>query len=118
MYKIRNLKSQQEIKAEIELMSQDSLDYLLALAAKYILKREYEPALDTIDRIILCHNGTSQLLLNRALVLTKLQLLGDAIESLSESLELDENNEGAIKLKQILEERVDKLRKYSMGIYQ
>ncbi len=78
MYKLKNYLTHDKIKQEIEQMqyNPDSEDSLHELLTHQVLKRQFEECLDTIDKIIEIHSATSQLYLNRGLVLYRLGLLG------------------------------------------
>jgi tetratricopeptide (TPR) repeat protein len=120
MKPVKNLLSREQIQQDLEQMQYDpeSEDSLHQLLTHQVLKREYEGCLQTIDTIIEYHSGTSQLYLNRGLVLYRLGLLGEAIESVEKSLELDRDNQDAKTLLERLQYRLKAMRDYTCPIYQ
>jgi len=119
MYKLKNYLSHTRIKAELAVLTQDndSLDSLHKLATIYVLQREYELCLETLDRIADIHGPTSHLLLSKSMCLYRLGEINNAISSLHESLELDSDNQDSIKLLEKLQDRLRRLRYYTMGVY-
>lgn len=119
MYPVKNLLSRDKIKSDLEAFSQDtdSLDNLATLAARYVITKDYELALDKLDTILELYEPTSQLYLNRALCLYRMGQIKDSISSLEESLTLDADNQDSLKLKLMLEQMIERLRKYTMDPY-
>jgi Tfp pilus assembly protein PilF len=78
---------------------------------------EYGLAIQTLDRIIELHEGTSQLYLNKALCEYRIGEINDATSSLQTSLELDPNNQDSETFLQKLKDRLQQLRNYSMMVY-
>jgi tetratricopeptide (TPR) repeat protein len=119
MNQIKNYLSRDKLKQEIEQLTYnpDNFDSLHSLAEKYLRNKDYESALSILDKIVDNFDGTSQLYVNRAICLIRLDRLDEAVESLEQSLELDETNQDGLKLKLMLEEKLQKLAKYTLDPY-
>jgi len=119
MKEIKNYLSKQKIRQQLEQSANNpnSLDNLYSLATRQLLRHEYELCLDTLDKIAALYNPTSQFYVNRSLCLIRLNRLTEAIESLEKCLELDETNQDGKVLLQKLQEKIERLRKYTMEVY-
>ncbi len=106
--------SRNQLQKEIDQMDFDSesFDNLYSIATRSILKHDYCGCLDILNRIILIHGESAQLLLNRSICQIRLKEYSDALESLERILELDPEFTEALKLKSIVGERVDRQSKY------
>lgn len=119
MKQINHYITRQKIKSELaELDTEpDSLYSLLSLSARFVIKKDYESALDTMDKIIELHGPTANRYLNGALCLYRLGEINNATESLEESLKLDLENTDAATLLSKLQQRLKELAKYTMLVY-
>ena len=106
--------SHDKIASEIEKLkyNPESLTNLQKEAEEAVRRKEYLEAYAILSRIEELYEPTSQLLVNKALCLFRLQELKDALVTLEEGLELDDSNKDAIKLKSLIEEKLDRLAKY------
>ena len=103
-----------KIKQEIEKRNYnpDSLDNLQSEAENAVRNKQYLEAYAILGRIEELYDATPQLLVNKALCLFRLQELKEAIVSLDESLSLQPDNDDAIRLKGMIEQKLDRLAKY------
>jgi tetratricopeptide (TPR) repeat protein len=111
--------SRDKIKQEIARLeyNPESLDALHEDAVRCIKSKQYEECLYILNNIAELYEPTSQLYLNKALCNYHLGYIEDAMDCCRDSLELEPDNENATTLLSKLQERLDKLRKYTMGIY-
>jgi tetratricopeptide (TPR) repeat protein len=111
--------SRDDIKQEIERIeyNPNSLDALHSDAVRCIKSKQYEECLDILDNIAELYEPTSQLYLNKALCNYHLGYIEDAIDCCKDALELDEDNQSASTLLAKLQERLDRVRKYTMSVY-
>jgi Tfp pilus assembly protein PilF len=106
--------SRDKIKHEIEKIeyNPESLSNLQSEAEDCVKRKEYLEAYAILSRIEELYEPTSQLLVNKALCLIRLQELKDALVTLEDSMKLDPENPDAVKLKVMIEAKLDKIRKY------
>lgn len=106
--------SHDTIASEIEKIkyNPESLANLQKEAAQAVKNKEYLEAYAILGRIEELYEPTSQSLINKALCLFRLQELKDALVILEESIKLDPENPDAIKLKVMIEAKLDRIRKY------
>ncbi len=108
-----------QIQDDIEKMSfdEDSFDNLHDLATFYVKSKNYYGCLEILIRIEEIHGATSHSHLHKALCYYNLGCIHDAISSLEQSLDLDENNEQSKLLLCRLKQKLDNLRNYTMQLY-
>ena len=111
---IKNFMSQDKIKEKIEKLeyNPDELSELQKEAEIAVRNKDYLEAYAILSRIEELYEPTSQLLINKAICLVRLQELKEAIVLLEESMKLDPENPDAIKLKVMIEQKLDRLAKY------
>lgn len=114
-----NFMSRKRRKEELAALSEDvnSLFNLQKAAERSVKEKNYELCLEILNQIKELFGPTSDLLLNEALVLYRLNEIEYSIISLQESLELDPNNENTILLLAKLRDKLNNLRRYTMSIY-
>lgn len=112
--------SREDIKKEIEKLeyNPESLANLQNEAKQAVKNKEYLEAYAILGRIEELYDKSSQHLVNKALILYRLGEIQESIDTCKESLELDCDNQDASTLLQKLEDRLKKLRDYTMGVYQ
>lgn len=106
--------SRSDIKEEIEKIEYDpeSLTNLQKESEDCLRRKEYLEAYAILCRIEELFEPTAKLYLNRGICLYRLGEIKEAFESLEQSLQIDESNGYAIKLKEMIEQKLDRLAKY------
>lgn len=106
--------SKEKIASEIEKLeyNPDSLSNLQSEAEEAVKNKQFLEVYSILGRIEELYDATPQLLVNKALCLFRLQELKDALVTLEESLSLQPDNEDAIRLKGMIEQKLDRLAKY------
>jgi tetratricopeptide (TPR) repeat protein len=114
MKPIKNFMDKDKIASELERLkyNPESLPNLQKEAEDCVRRKEYLEAYAILSRIEELYEPTSQLLVNKSLCLIRLQELNEALVTLEESMKLDPENQDAIKLKGMIEQKLDRLRKY------
>ena len=111
--------SKEKIKQEIARLeyNPDSLDALHSEAVRCVKLKQYEECIDILNKIADLYEPTSELYLNKALCNYHLGYIEDSMACCRDALALDEDNENASTLLAKLQDKMDRLRKYTMEVY-
>jgi len=117
---IKNFVTRDKIKSDLEQIDYqpDSIDNLHDLATRYVIERDYESCLETLLKIEELYGSDTQSLLNQSICLIRLSRLEEAIQTLSRAIEFNPEFIEGLKLKSVIEEKIDRLRKYVFPVYQ